>query len=393
MRRRLHFLFAREPGSWCAAWPKRCGGLGYDVWVGDQLPPHLSYGDVIAQKVGGAKAAIVVWSANAIESEWVRAEADLARGQKKLIQTTIDGRDPPMPFNQLHYVSLADWEGADDHPGWSKVKESLAALCGAPGAEATIPAAPPRAGAAPPAVPAPPPAAGACARLRRRRGARRAARQAVIILIAVSLLVIAAARCSPDARPLPPGPPQRGGGGAGGEARRTGGRRPGGLGRARAVQPGSRHSDGDGYTNVRSGPWPRPPSSPGSMPARPSPPTPRTAAGGGSDRRRPDRYMERSRSACASRSRCPRRRRSAGGAGRDSLCPGGPRRPRRPGSAAAPSATQRPARGTGPRLVEENAGVLRDFCRGAGAGTPDAGASAWADGDGAERIGLAQVAG
>ena len=37
--------------------------LGYDVWWDDQLPPHLAYGDVISQKVGGAKAAIVVWSA------------------------------------------------------------------------------------------------------------------------------------------------------------------------------------------------------------------------------------------------------------------------------------------------------------------------------------------
>ena len=93
--------------------------LGYDVWWDDQLPPHLAYGDVIAQKVGGAKAAIVVWSANAAASEWVRAEADMARNQRKLIQTSIDGAEPPMPFNQLHYVSLADWNGETDHPGWA----------------------------------------------------------------------------------------------------------------------------------------------------------------------------------------------------------------------------------------------------------------------------------
>lgn len=114
--------------------------LGYDVWWDDQLPPHLAYGDVIQQKVGGAKAAIVVWSANAAASEWVRAEADMARNQRKLIQTTIDGAEPPMPFNQLHYVSLADWNGEADHPGWTKVRESLTALAGAPAGEApTVP--------------------------------------------------------------------------------------------------------------------------------------------------------------------------------------------------------------------------------------------------------------
>ncbi|HTU12563.1 MAG TPA: TIR domain-containing protein [Allosphingosinicella sp.] len=130
--------------------------LGYDVWWDDQLPPHLAYGDVISQKVGGAKAAIVVWSANAAASEWVRAEADMARNQKKLIQTTIDAAEPPLPFNQLHYVSLADWTGEADHPGWAKVRESLTALAGtAPAAPApTVPPAAPLATAA--AVPPPP---------------------------------------------------------------------------------------------------------------------------------------------------------------------------------------------------------------------------------------------
>lgn len=124
--------------------------LGYDVWWDDQLPPHLAYGDVISQKVGGAKAAIVVWSANAAASEWVRAEADMARGQRKLIQTTIDGAEPPMPFNQLHYVSLADWNGEPDHPGWAKVRESLTALAGTPAA-----APPPEAPTVPPVAVAP----------------------------------------------------------------------------------------------------------------------------------------------------------------------------------------------------------------------------------------------
>ena len=52
---------------------------GYDVWWDADLPPHLSYGDVITAKIGMAKAAIVVWSQASVTSEWVRAEADMAR--------------------------------------------------------------------------------------------------------------------------------------------------------------------------------------------------------------------------------------------------------------------------------------------------------------------------
>jgi hypothetical protein len=104
-------------------------GEGYSVWWDDALPPHLSYSEVITGEIGKAKAVIVVWSERAIASEWVRAEADLARNQKKLIQTSIDGRMPPMPFNQLHFVSIGDWRGEAGHPGWMRTKESLASLC------------------------------------------------------------------------------------------------------------------------------------------------------------------------------------------------------------------------------------------------------------------------
>jgi hypothetical protein len=94
---------------------------GYEVWWDADLPPHMSYGDVITAKIGAAKAAIVVWSNNSARSEWVRAEADVARNQKKLIQTAIDSVMPPLPFNQIQYAEIGDWNGESDHPGWRKV--------------------------------------------------------------------------------------------------------------------------------------------------------------------------------------------------------------------------------------------------------------------------------
>jgi hypothetical protein len=103
---------------------------GYDVWWDADLPPHLSYGDVITAKIGMAKAAIVVWSKDSAASEWVRAEADMARNQKKLVQTALDNIMPPLPFNQIQYAEIGNWHGEPDHPGWRKVKVSLAELCG-----------------------------------------------------------------------------------------------------------------------------------------------------------------------------------------------------------------------------------------------------------------------
>lgn len=136
--------------------------LGYAVWWDDELPPHLSYGEVITEKVGQAKAAIVVWSEGSIGSEWVRAEADLARNQKKLIQTALDDCMPPMPFNQIQFASIGGWDGVSDHAGWRKVQASLTALCGPPPAGSpAVPVSTPPVSTPPVAAPVIPPAAAA----------------------------------------------------------------------------------------------------------------------------------------------------------------------------------------------------------------------------------------
>ncbi|MGN7928904.1 YARHG domain-containing protein [Sphingopyxis sp. 22461] len=111
---------------------------GYDVWWDAELPPHRSYGDVITEKIGSAKAAIVVWSHLSAQSEWVRAEADVARNQKKLVQTAIDDVMPPLPFNQIQFADLRDWNGDPAHSGWRKVLMSLEELCGREAAPAPV---------------------------------------------------------------------------------------------------------------------------------------------------------------------------------------------------------------------------------------------------------------
>jgi adenylate cyclase len=72
---------------------------GYSVWRDDELPAHRSYSDVIEERLNSAKAVIVVWSAESAKSQWVRAEADAARQVGTLVQVSIDGTIPPMPFN------------------------------------------------------------------------------------------------------------------------------------------------------------------------------------------------------------------------------------------------------------------------------------------------------
>ena len=133
----IFISYSRENQDKVRLLAEKCDALGYAVWWDEELPPHKSYGDVITEKIGAAKAAIVVWSKTAAKSEWVRAEADIARNQKKLIQSALDDTPPPLPFNQIQCVMLDDWRGEDDHSGWSKIRNSLTELCGPPEIAAT----------------------------------------------------------------------------------------------------------------------------------------------------------------------------------------------------------------------------------------------------------------
>jgi adenylate cyclase len=63
----------------------------------------------------------------------VRAEADSAREAGTLVQVSLDGALPPMPFNQIQCADLKGWKGDPASPGWAKLEASVAALVGETG--------------------------------------------------------------------------------------------------------------------------------------------------------------------------------------------------------------------------------------------------------------------
>jgi adenylate cyclase len=103
---------------------------GYNVWRDDELPAHRAYGEVIEERIKEAKAVLVLWSNDAVRSQWVRAEADAARELGTLVQVSVDGVLPPMPFNQIQCADLMGWRGDTTGQGWQKVISSIASLAG-----------------------------------------------------------------------------------------------------------------------------------------------------------------------------------------------------------------------------------------------------------------------
>jgi adenylate cyclase len=118
--------------------------LGYGVWRDDQLPAHRSYAEVIEERLSAAKAVVVVWSAEAVKSEWVQSEADRARLARKLVQLTVDGAHLPMPFDRIQCADLTGWSGDLEAHDWKKVVASVGELVGGAGPTPAAPAFAPR---------------------------------------------------------------------------------------------------------------------------------------------------------------------------------------------------------------------------------------------------------
>jgi adenylate cyclase len=114
---------------------------GFSVWRDDELPAHRAYSDVIEERLKSARAVLVLWCAESGKSHWVRAEADTAREAGTLVQASLDGALPPMPFNQIQCADLKGWDGDTSSPGWRKLEGSVAALVGQTGKEG-LPVAP-----------------------------------------------------------------------------------------------------------------------------------------------------------------------------------------------------------------------------------------------------------
>ncbi|HXQ09707.1 MAG TPA: TIR domain-containing protein [Caulobacteraceae bacterium] len=145
--------YARSTARQAQAITEALRALGYSVWRDDDLPSHRSYSDVIEEQLTSAKSVLVIWSAEAVKSHWVRSEADRARADNKLVQVAVDdGARLPMPFDQIQCADLAGWKGEPGHPAWSKVVASIADVVGG-NAPAPAPAAAVAAARPAPALP------------------------------------------------------------------------------------------------------------------------------------------------------------------------------------------------------------------------------------------------
>lgn len=111
---------------------ERLRGMGLTLWFDTKLASGASFDEEINREVRGAKCVLVCWSPDAIQSEWVRAEASIGRERNVLAAVMLRPTQLYPPFNLVHAEDLSTWRGEDLHPGWLNIQARIGELAGRP---------------------------------------------------------------------------------------------------------------------------------------------------------------------------------------------------------------------------------------------------------------------
>ena len=108
---------------------------GHDVWRDEEdIGGGASFSGEIEKALNECDAVVVLWSADSVQSAWVRDEAGCGRDAAKLIPISLDGTEPPLGFRQFQSIDLSKWKGHSAPPIGDRVSAAVARISGSPAA-------------------------------------------------------------------------------------------------------------------------------------------------------------------------------------------------------------------------------------------------------------------
>jgi Tol biopolymer transport system component len=91
---------------------------GFKAWWDQALKSGIDYDKATEHALRGAKAVVVLWSKQSVESRWVRTEATIALQNQTLVPVTIEPCQRPIMFELTQTADLSHWHGDANDPVW-----------------------------------------------------------------------------------------------------------------------------------------------------------------------------------------------------------------------------------------------------------------------------------
>jgi hypothetical protein len=103
------------------------------VWFDQDLKAGASFDKAIEQAPQNARAVIVAWSRNSVNSDWVRAEAAYPQESANLFPVRLDDVPLPLRFIHVHTLNLSAWDRTGGHHVFQALVAQLTEAIGKPG--------------------------------------------------------------------------------------------------------------------------------------------------------------------------------------------------------------------------------------------------------------------
>jgi WD40 repeat protein len=99
---------------------------GFSVWWDPKIAPGVTYDRVIERALAQADCVVTLWSAHAVESDWVRAESDEGRRRGILVPVLIEDVQPPLQFRLIETIDLRSWVADPAADAFDRLRDAVA---------------------------------------------------------------------------------------------------------------------------------------------------------------------------------------------------------------------------------------------------------------------------
>ncbi len=107
--------------------------LKLDIWFDAGIDAGDNFDRKIEAEIDAAKGVMVLWSANSVESDWVRNEARAGAESDRLVAVQLEECTLPLEFRSIHAEPLSEGAEKSGGPVWYRLLERIGKITGRPG--------------------------------------------------------------------------------------------------------------------------------------------------------------------------------------------------------------------------------------------------------------------
>lgn len=112
----IFISYAREDRATAQSLADAFTASGRKVWWDREIQGGSAFATEVEKALTACRLAVVLWSRDAVASDFVRDEARRAMKAGKLLPVFIADVEPPLGFGETHALSLVNWDGSEHSP-------------------------------------------------------------------------------------------------------------------------------------------------------------------------------------------------------------------------------------------------------------------------------------